>query len=205
MALIKCSECGSDISEKATECLKCGCPMSVIKDNISKAKKAKRKKIMVILSLIVAVIIIICIIAKLINQPNKSGYYQDTKWGMTTEQLKQKLGDDVIVNDEKKTILLVKDDYDGKVGIDAMISYDCDGDSLKKITVMLSNGDDSSYTDSKLIDEYAKELDSLYGESLNDGIITYWETLKSRIELTYLMDGVIILSYEDITEIDETE
>ena len=29
MALIKCSECGAEISDKATECPKCGCPVEV--------------------------------------------------------------------------------------------------------------------------------------------------------------------------------
>lgn len=29
MALIKCSECGSDISEKASVCPKCGCPVDI--------------------------------------------------------------------------------------------------------------------------------------------------------------------------------
>ena len=31
MALIKCSECGADISEKASECPKCGCPLDITK------------------------------------------------------------------------------------------------------------------------------------------------------------------------------
>lgn len=29
MALIKCSECGKEVSDKATACPNCGCPISV--------------------------------------------------------------------------------------------------------------------------------------------------------------------------------
>lgn len=46
MALIKCPECGADISEKASVCPKCGCPLNIIKQLIFD-KKIKRKKIMV--------------------------------------------------------------------------------------------------------------------------------------------------------------
>lgn len=33
MALIKCTECGKEISDKATVCPNCGCPVNVIKNN----------------------------------------------------------------------------------------------------------------------------------------------------------------------------
>ena len=34
MALIKCSECGKEISDKATTCIHCGCPVSKNKSNV---------------------------------------------------------------------------------------------------------------------------------------------------------------------------
>ena len=34
MSLIKCIECGNDVSEYAEACPKCGCPISVIKNKI---------------------------------------------------------------------------------------------------------------------------------------------------------------------------
>lgn len=41
MALIKCSECGADVSEKASMCVKCGCPLDITKQRISDARKNK--------------------------------------------------------------------------------------------------------------------------------------------------------------------
>ena len=35
MALIKCKECGKEISDKATNCIHCGCPVnSITKETI---------------------------------------------------------------------------------------------------------------------------------------------------------------------------
>lgn len=34
MALIKCTECGCELSEYADKCPKCGCPTNIILDNI---------------------------------------------------------------------------------------------------------------------------------------------------------------------------
>jgi hypothetical protein len=45
MALIKCIECGAQISDKATACVKCGCPLKISKlDKPSRAAKIKKAK-----------------------------------------------------------------------------------------------------------------------------------------------------------------
>ena len=59
MALIKCSECGADVSEKASICPKCGCPVNVTKQVICNAQKRKNKKIvMAIVSFLVIFILL---------------------------------------------------------------------------------------------------------------------------------------------------
>lgn len=45
MALIKCIECGNDVSEYAEACPKCGCPMSVIKNKTIKENFEKENQI----------------------------------------------------------------------------------------------------------------------------------------------------------------
>ena len=48
MAMIKCPECGNDVSDKALSCPKCGCPINnekeVKKEEEEKKKEAKREK-----------------------------------------------------------------------------------------------------------------------------------------------------------------
>lgn len=58
MALIKCSECGCDISEKAMLCQKCGCPIDVTKQIISDNQKRKKKKITMIVIICLAIVAI---------------------------------------------------------------------------------------------------------------------------------------------------
>lgn len=73
MALIKCSECGADISEKASACPKCGCPLAVTKQVISDAKKKKRKKIFIFLTVALTIIIILLVGIFFVKYNNNPG------------------------------------------------------------------------------------------------------------------------------------
>lgn len=44
MALIKCKECGKEISDKAKVCVNCGCPINVIEKEEIKEQKVSKKK-----------------------------------------------------------------------------------------------------------------------------------------------------------------
>lgn len=57
MSMIKCTECGNDISDKATSCPHCGCPMDTILAADTEAKK-KRSKSSIIIMLIGALVLI---------------------------------------------------------------------------------------------------------------------------------------------------
>ena len=45
MALIKCPECGKEISDKAMACINCGCPVSAMKQEAAEPKQAKPETI----------------------------------------------------------------------------------------------------------------------------------------------------------------
>lgn len=60
MALIKCSECGADVSENASVCLKCGCPLDITKQVVFEAQKKKNKKIItIVVSIIVFLVLLV--------------------------------------------------------------------------------------------------------------------------------------------------
>lgn len=59
MALIKCSECGADVSEKAAICPKCGCPLVVTKQVIADTKKRHNKKIIITVAGLLSATIVI--------------------------------------------------------------------------------------------------------------------------------------------------
>lgn len=202
MALIKCSECGADVSEKASVCPKCGCPIEISIEKEKDNKKANLKKGMIVGIVIILLAIIGFGIYKFCNRPDTSGYYNGFKWGMSYEDVKKQLGEDIIANDEKKSVTTSIKDYEGKTGINALVRYDCTDDSLQEIYVLISNTTDSSYTDDMLVEEYTSQFDKVYGQHTGEFTNT-WNTEKSKIELIYLMEGTVTLSYEDITKIDE--
>jgi uncharacterized membrane protein YvbJ len=41
MAIIKCTECGKEISDKAQVCIHCGCPVEAMNSNVDKSKNVK--------------------------------------------------------------------------------------------------------------------------------------------------------------------
>ena len=73
MALIKCKECGKDISDSSTECIHCGAPISfTLKDNeaTTKSKRRNNRKRtihIVFISLAFAFVIVAIYIILLLN------------------------------------------------------------------------------------------------------------------------------------------
>lgn len=61
MALVKCSECGADVSEKASICPKCGCPLDITKQVIFETQKKKNKKIITIVASILVVLVLLVV------------------------------------------------------------------------------------------------------------------------------------------------
>ena len=74
MALIKCSECGKEISDKAMECIHCGNKVNVKKDSIKKQIKKTNKKSIFIIGGILLVLILVGITIFLFINHNSKGY-----------------------------------------------------------------------------------------------------------------------------------
>ena len=61
MSLIKSSECQSDVSEKASVCPKCGCPLNITKQIIHETQRKKKKKIFVMVTSILSILILVVV------------------------------------------------------------------------------------------------------------------------------------------------
>ena len=198
MALIKCSECGADVSEKALQCPKCGCPIEISIDERKSKKQEQLKKnavkIVVALFIVLLFSIIIIIIGKDV------GYYEDYKWGMNYQTVLEKLGKEAIGDDVKKNISIMQTDYRDIEGNTALFLFDCTDDYLQKITIFISIDDTSS---NDLKESYIKEFDKLYGENTEETAIAYvWKAKKSQISLINYSKDMIVVEYQDITKID---
>ena len=93
MALIKCPECDSQVSDKAQCCPNCGFP---VKDMIEMERKAtqesiriKRKKVMGIALTIVVLCVVAAGVIAVIKRPDTSGLYNKIAWGSSEAQVKK--------------------------------------------------------------------------------------------------------------------
>lgn len=68
MALIKCPECGSEISDKSEVCIKCGCPLrkNVVEDDCSN-ESSMVKPTIIIISILVALVTTCVVLYFIIN------------------------------------------------------------------------------------------------------------------------------------------
>lgn len=48
MALIKCTECGKEFSDRAAACPNCGCPTDIILEDIEKEKSIQQKRLLLL-------------------------------------------------------------------------------------------------------------------------------------------------------------
>lgn len=186
MAMIKCPECGQEISDESKVCIHCGY-------NFRKPQK-KKKWILIVGIIIMLIAIAMAIGMKTINA--NQGYYDDNKWGTTKDEIKEKYGDDITQSYlNKDSLAMYSDSFYGVEGICSMVQFEFDDDRLDTVLVMVSNHD-SNMLDSEVynmvIDEYTKEYgtpeDASYGLS--------WETSKSIIAVKQYpgtTDGTMIM------------
>ena len=54
-----------------------------------------------------------------------------------------------------------------------------------------------------MIEKYENKFNELYEKENEDDIGAYWKAKKSKVELIYLSDGLIVITYDDITKEDK--
>lgn len=100
MALINCSECGKEISDKASSCPNCGAPVIIDAKNndnseekiIAKTNRKINKKVIIgIVSVVVAALICILII-KLFGKKDQLVQLEEIKYLTTREEVQQLFG-----------------------------------------------------------------------------------------------------------------
>lgn len=140
---------------------------------------------------------------KSFERSNADGYYENTMWGMTVEQVQKTIKGNLTLSKDNLSATEIIDDYDNVEGVVAFVLYDFVENSLQKVSIYLTNSGESSYTDSRLIERYEKKFNESYEKKNEDDIGTYWKADKSNLELIYLSEGVIVITYEAMTTKDE--
>lgn len=86
MALIKCDNCGKEISDKATNCVHCGKKLNTKKSNMEKPIKKLNKKSIFIIGGILLIIIIVSIIIFLFLNHDRKNYIGKWERNITWKQ-----------------------------------------------------------------------------------------------------------------------
>lgn len=168
--LIKCPECGKGISNKARQCSHCGYEI----------KKEKRiRKLPIAIGIVLTFFILI--IAIYINNSNL-GYFDNNKWGISYDEIKNKYGEDISESYlNKEALAMYKQSFNGIEGIYVMIQFEFDkDDKLDTVLLMVSNAD-SNMTDSEVYSMVIEGLEESYGEAKDVDYGLSWETKKSII------------------------
>ena len=142
----------------------------------------KKIKIILVLLTIITVFTIGCG-----SSVKKSdGYYNGIKWGSTIDDVEQKLGSDIVVADDKASILQIIENFDGINGSQAWITYFFENDRLCKISIthsVLPNN--TTLSDADLNSQLYIILVEKYGEcSDSNSLEKTWNTKNSVITMS---------------------
>lgn len=142
----------------------------------------KKIKIILVLLTIITVFTIGCG-----SSVKKSdGYYNGIKWGSTIADVEQKLGSDIVVADDKTSILQIIENFEEINGSQAWVMYFFENDRLCKISItpsVLPNN--TTLSDDGLNSQLYDILVEKYGEcSDSDSLGKTWNTKNSVITMS---------------------
>ena len=142
----------------------------------------KKIKIILVLLTIITVFTIGCG-----SSVKKSdGYYNGIKWDSTIADVEQKLGSDIVVADDKASILQIIENFDEINGSQAWVTYYFENDKLCKIAITSSVlPDNATLSDDDLNSQLYDILVEKYGEcSDSDSLEKTWNTKNSVITMS---------------------
>lgn len=202
MALLKCTECGADVSSKSEVCMTCGYPISSILEDMERIRKKKKNKLIKILAIILLIVAVILtgIFVFLKTRKVDNKFIPDIKWGTSFEDTKNQLikeysEDSVVPGESEKTIIVTKDDYLDEKDVDAMITFEFEDESLIRVNVFV-NTKKSDISDEELLNQYKKELIEMYGKCEKDDSNYVWETKKCKVKLDNIIDDLVFIQFD---------
>lgn len=226
MALIECPECGNLISEKAMKCPKCGYPIPVemqetqnlvvpdvalLECQSKKVKINRRNRLLCIGTCSLCLIVGLCIFTIFsLRQTDKTGYYDNNKWGTSFEEIKQKYGSAIRGSTLFDDGLEIEEgDVNGIKGLDTLTMFAFGSENnLNNVTIIYKNN--SIKTDSEILSGIMNEISKDYGDPERSvyevGEVLTWETKYSEIQLMSFttMQGSFALDFTE-NELSEEE
>jgi len=212
MSLLKCPECGSQVSDRSEMCPSCGYPTKdIITEQTSKEKHhltesttvdpAKTKKTLryVLLGCIALILVIVTFL--FLSQSREKGYYDGNLWGVRYEEVAKKYSENNIFSDSnditKGTYTLFVDKFEKIDGISAYGDFKFTNGELSSVEFLVM-ADNDVITDYQAAKELENYFNDLYGESeISEAQELTWTTKNSLISL-WSYRSVITVNYYDL-------
>ena len=197
MALIKCPECGHEISDTVVQCPHCGYK---IKKYVALYKY--------ILLIGIGIIAIICIVlgihkskelvsdkADEVFDTVSRDYWDNNKWGTAYSEIKDKYKDKIFDSTlENGSLAMTEDNAMDIEGLYTMINYSfTETEKLCRVTIIYTNR--STKPDSEIISIIKNQLSEKLGSYVKEDSFYKWSTDNSDISL-FSTDGGIVVAYE---------
>lgn len=154
----------------------------------------KNKKI--IIGALVA-LFLIPIFSHIMPSNEKEGFYGDTKWGMSIEEV-QKVEDVQQSDNNLNMFSIQKTDIENVKGADGTVSFYFVNGMLDEVMVVIVVKDMTDAACDKLYHKISKRLTNQFGKHTNELGSLVRHTEKSRITLIRLGNNVFIIRYKDI-------
>lgn len=209
MSLIKCPECGREISYYAEICPGCGKALkSLTKYSnyeqyvLDKRNTINKKRIMGIAVIIVTIVIAVLIFTRL--NPRDDGLFENHAWGTSYSDLAndlEKNNGKTPSGDGSSNLYETIENYYGMDGIEAGVVYQFGRTGLSSVKVFLTFRS-TQYTADDVLEMMKEKFNKMYGDgrALQSGMFileyqTDWVTENSIISLVNYSDDMVVIDY----------
>lgn len=208
MALFTCPECGNQVSDKAELCPNCGYPVIEFiaqeknkieqQNRIMKKNKFKHKILIVVIIIAIVCIVAIGVVAINFwgNQSEREGLYDGIEWGTELSTIAEKYPDGF--PDDNKYYYLTVENYGGIPKLKGHVRFSFNNNALYNVTILMNTDVEKlEMTGKEITDHFINNYNKLYGETIQTGLRTAWETAKSNVSIIY-EEPMIMIEYQEV-------
>ena len=168
-------------------------------DSDKKQNISKRLKPIIIVGVITILILIGIFAMRCTNE--KDGYFLNIPWGTELEDVQEKVIKkyNAETRIEDQCVIAAIKDYEGMKDVTILPYFYCEKNgTLHTVLAIISPENGSSYTVEQAGEKLIEKYIDLFGDAESPRTGSYkWTTKNSVIELTYIGDNSIFLSYEE--------
>lgn len=193
-----CGKCGNEVPEGNQYCIHCGNRFEDGQDIVLNRVNQPHSKFKAIFIIIPILLIAIVGVLYFINPLGigKEGYFRDTKWGMSVEQVEKSEKAEKHGEYSDNMLKFLDTNVKEIKGENCSVAYEFDRNDKLISGTLIMTFDDFKFNTQDLRDSFVKKYEKKYGECDSSTNYSYhWTTEKSEIEITVIQTGAIAIEH----------